>query len=52
MPFNSRRPRLMLRADQALERRGWLTVAPVQLARFYVILDNRERPYYEHRLAA
>jgi len=30
----------------------WLAAVPTQLARFYEILDDRERPYYEHRLAA
>ena len=31
---------------------AWLTAAPPQLERFYEILDDRERPYYEHRIAA
>lgn len=31
---------------------AWLNPDPTQLARQYAILDDRERPYYEHRLAA
>jgi len=31
---------------------AWLTSAPDRLMRFYEILDDRERPYYEHRMAA
>ncbi len=30
----------------------WLTPAKSSLAAMYAILDDRERPYYEHRLAA
>ena len=30
----------------------WLNPDPKNLAASYAILDNRERPYYEHRLAA
>ena len=33
-----------------LER--WLKPDPKHLASLYAILDDRERPYYEHRLAA
>lgn len=31
---------------------AWLNPDPRQLAAQYAILDDRERPYYEHRLAA
>ena len=31
---------------------AWLNPDPVNLAALYAILDDRERPYYEHRLAA
>jgi putative SOS response-associated peptidase YedK len=31
---------------------AWLRAGPNDLAAMYAILDNRERPYYEHRLAA
>ena len=31
---------------------SWLTPDPTNLAAMYAILDDRERPYYEHRLAA
>jgi hypothetical protein len=31
---------------------AWLTPRPDDLATQYAILDDRERPYYEHRLAA
>lgn len=31
---------------------AWLNPAPKNLAELYAILDDRERPYYEHRLAA
>jgi len=31
---------------------GWLNPDPSNLAAQYAILDDRERPYYEHRLAA
>jgi len=31
---------------------AWLKPDPANLARQYAILDDRERPYYEHRLAA
>lgn len=31
---------------------AWLTPDPNQLAALYAILDERQRPYYEHRLAA
>lgn len=30
----------------------WLSADPRNLAALYAILDDRERPYYEHRLAA
>ena len=30
----------------------WLDPDPKDLAGLYAILDDRERPYYEHRLAA
>ena len=30
----------------------WLNPDPSRLARQYEILDDRERPYYEYRLAA
>lgn len=30
----------------------WLSPSPSKLAECYAILDDRERPYYEHRLAA
>ena len=30
----------------------WLNPDPKNLARQYAILDDRERPYYEHRWAA
>jgi putative SOS response-associated peptidase YedK len=31
---------------------AWLNPVPGDLARMYAILDDRARPYYEHRLAA
>ena len=31
---------------------GWLSPQGRPLAEQYAILDDRERPYYEHRLAA
>lgn len=31
---------------------AWLNADPNNLAALYAILDDRERPYYEHRLAA
>jgi len=31
---------------------GWLSPDPKNLAALYAILDDRETPYYEHRLAA
>jgi putative SOS response-associated peptidase YedK len=31
---------------------AWLNPDPNNLAQLYAILDDRERPYYEHRLAA
>ncbi|MDO8768531.1 MAG: SOS response-associated peptidase family protein, partial [Burkholderiaceae bacterium] len=31
---------------------AWLNPNPKKLASLYAILDDRERPYYEHRLAA
>jgi putative SOS response-associated peptidase YedK len=31
---------------------AWLNPDPKNLATQYAILDDRERPYYEHRLAA
>jgi putative SOS response-associated peptidase YedK len=31
---------------------AWLNPQPGELAAQYAILDDRERPYYEHRLAA
>ena len=31
---------------------AWLNPDPKNLAALYAILDDRERPYYEHRLAA
>ena len=31
---------------------AWLNPDPTNLALLYAILDDRERPYYEHRLAA
>ena len=31
---------------------AWLSQDPCDLAAQYAILDERERPYYEHRLAA
>ena len=31
---------------------AWLNPDPNQLSRQYAILDDRDRPYYEHRLAA
>ena len=31
---------------------AWLNLDPANLAAQYAILDDRERPYYEHRLAA
>ncbi|HVI59329.1 MAG TPA: SOS response-associated peptidase family protein [Luteimonas sp.] len=31
---------------------AWLQPDPTNLAALYAILDDRERPYYEHRLAA
>ena len=30
----------------------WLNPEPGNLKRMYEILDDRERPYYEHRMAA
>ncbi len=32
--------------------RAWLNPDPNNLAAMYAILDDRERPYYEHRMAA
>ncbi len=31
---------------------AWLSPDPKNLGALYAILDDRERPYYEHRLAA
>jgi putative SOS response-associated peptidase YedK len=31
---------------------AWLNPDPKNLAVLYSILDDRERPYYEHRMAA
>ena len=31
---------------------AWLNADPRNLGALYAILDDRERPYYEHRLAA
>ena len=31
---------------------AWLNADPRNLPTYYAILDDRERPYYEHRLAA
>ena len=31
---------------------AWLSPHPANVAALHVILDDRERPYYEHRLAA
>lgn len=31
---------------------AWLNPDPSNLAGLYAILDDRQRPYYEHRLAA
>jgi putative SOS response-associated peptidase YedK len=31
---------------------AWLNPDPSDLATSYAILDDKERPYYEHRLAA
>jgi putative SOS response-associated peptidase YedK len=31
---------------------AWLNPDPENLVALYAILDDRERPYYEHRLAA
>jgi putative SOS response-associated peptidase YedK len=31
---------------------AWLNPDPANLAALYAILDDRERPYYDHRLAA
>ena len=31
---------------------AWLNPDPTNLAASYAILDDRERPYYEHRMAA
>jgi len=31
---------------------AWLNPDPANLKALYAILDDRERPYYEHRLAA
>jgi putative SOS response-associated peptidase YedK len=31
---------------------AWLNPDPANLAALHAILDDRERPYYEHRLAA
>ena len=31
---------------------AWLNPDPKNLAAMYAILDDRERPYFEHRLAA
>jgi lipoprotein signal peptidase len=37
-----------------VNHRGWLLVAlgTVYLGALYAILDDRDRPYYEHRMAA
>jgi hypothetical protein len=32
--------------------RAWLDPAGNDLAEIYALLDDRERPYYEHRMAA
>jgi hypothetical protein len=31
---------------------AWLQPDPADLAALYAVLDDRERPYYEHREAA
>jgi hypothetical protein len=31
---------------------AWLNPIPAKLADLYAILDDRERPYYEHRMAS
>lgn len=31
---------------------AWLNPNPKDLAAMYAVLDDRERPYYEHRMAA
>jgi putative SOS response-associated peptidase YedK len=31
---------------------AWLNANPKDLEAMYAILDDRDRPYYEHRLAA
>ena len=31
---------------------AWLNPDPANIAAQYAILDDRERPYYEHRMAA
>jgi hypothetical protein len=31
---------------------AWLNPDPANLEALYAILDDRERPYYEHRMAA
>jgi putative SOS response-associated peptidase YedK len=31
---------------------AWLNPDPAELAKQYAILDDRDRPYYEHQLAA
>jgi hypothetical protein len=31
---------------------AWLDPNPKDLKTLYAILDDRERPYYEHRMAA
>ncbi|WJZ77261.1 hypothetical protein QEN71_11630 [Paraburkholderia sabiae] len=33
-------------------RDAWLNLDPKRLDARYAILDDRERPYYEHRMAA
>ena len=55
----SRRPRSPPRATTAASCRSsrehvqaWLNPDAADLAAMYAILDERERPYYEHRLAA
>ncbi len=45
------RSRPLHRADQTRQRRR-LNPDPANLRAPYAILDDRERPYYEHRMAA